>query len=269
MDAADRRRAAIACRPGRSRLPRFRVRQAAGAPDRPGRARGSAAAGAAPGRRGSHAGPLRGGDPPGLPAGGRRGGRVPLAADPAQAAAAERADPGAHRRRPGRPGTDGGGFLRRDHRGRLRWRSHAGPPDLGGVRGRGPARAGRARDPGRQRGRRPAAAARPRAGRDDPGGLSARLPDRGPRGAARPQVRQPGAGGQHPRVSGGRADPAGGLGSDAGAGGARPRPGALRGRGQTGHRRDGYAFPRPAAGSVRVRPGRLRGTAPRQARPGR
>jgi spermidine synthase len=52
--------------------------------------------------------------------------------------------------------------------------------------------------------------------------VPARLPDRGRRGLARAAVRQPRAGGEHPRAPGGQAHPAGGIGSDAGPGAVRP-----------------------------------------------
>jgi hypothetical protein len=270
LDAADRWHPAVARRSRRSWVPGVRVRQAAGAPDRRDSAGGSAAGCAAPGRRGPDAGPLRGGDPARVPSGGRRGGRGPLAVHQGQAAAAgrraiRRADPGSDRGCPGRPRPGACRVLRPGHRGRFRWRPHAGPPDLGGVRGRRPPGAPRQRDLRRERGRRSAVGARPGAGRDGAGGLPARLPDSGRRGPARPQVRQSGAGGEPRRTADRCADPAGRRRSDAGARGARSGPGALRLRRQTGHRRDRPALPGPAAGRVRVvtRPG------PRRARPGR
>jgi hypothetical protein len=226
VDAAGRRRPAVARGPRRPWLPRFRVRQAAWAPDRhlPGRRR--PAARAAPRRRGAEPGALRGGHQAGLTAARGRAGRRAARPGATQAAtppsALRRPYPGSRRRRSCRARAAPGGHVRRHYRRCFRGRPDAGAPDLGGVhRGRAPG-AYRRRDLRRQRGRRRAARACAGAGRDDPGGVPARLPDRGRRGLARAALRQPRAGGQHPRVPGGQAYPAGGIGSDAGPGAVRP-----------------------------------------------
>ena len=107
-----------------------------------------------------------------------------------------------------RAGAAAAGLVRRGDRGRVRRGTYPGPPDLGGILGRGPAggaRRGRVRGAGAVRGAGVVAAnvadgraagAHPGPGRDRADGVPARLPDRGRRGAARPEVRQPGAGGR-------------------------------------------------------------------------
>jgi hypothetical protein len=250
VDAAGRRRPAVACRPGRPGIPGVRVRQAPGARDRHRGARGAAAARAAPGRRGSHAGPVRRGDPAGIAAAGGRDRRRAGGSGPAHAAGAP--GPGPRRGRPLGARADAGRLLRRRDRGRVRRRAHPGPPDLGGIRGGRPAGAARTRAVRGQRGRRCAAGARPRAGRDGPVGLPVRVPDRRPGRAARPEVRQPGAGGQSRPVAGRRADPAGGVGPDVGAGPARRGTGAVRRGREAGRRRGGPSLPRAPGRCVRV-----------------
>ena len=250
MDAAGRRYPAVACGPGRPGVPGVRVCPPARARDRHGGARGAAAAGAAPGGRGSHAGPLRHGDAARLGAAGGRDRRRAGGSGAAPAADAPGADP--DRGRQSRARAAGGGVVRRGDRGRVRGRAHAGPPDLGGIRRSGPEGAAGHRGVRGQRGRRRAADTRPGAGRDGPVGIPARVRGRRPGGAAGPQVWQPRAGGQSCPAPRKRAHPPRGIGPDAGAGAARRGPDALRGGRETGRRRGGPPLPRAADRCVRV-----------------
>jgi hypothetical protein len=249
MDAAGRRRPAVARRPGRPRLPGFRVRPAAGARDRHRRAGGSAAAGAAPGRRGADPGPVRDGDPAGFDTAGRRGRRRAGGPGPAQAAAAR--GPGPDRGRPGGARAAAGRFVRRGDRRRVRRGADPGPSDLGRVHDGCPSHTAPRRGLWRQRGRRGAAGPRPGTGGDGAGRLPAGGAHRRRGGAARPEVREPGPGGEPGAAPGPRADPADGRGSDAGPGAVRRGPGPVRGRGQTGHRRERQSLPRAAGRRLR------------------
>ena len=103
----------------------------------------------------------------------------------------------------------------------------------------------------RQCGRRGATRPRPGAGRDGAGGLSAGGAHRRCGGAARPEVREPGPGGEPGAAPGPRADPADGRGSDAGPGAVRRGPDPVRGRGQAGHRREREPLPRAAGRRLR------------------
>jgi len=248
MDAAGGRDPAVACRPGRSRAPGVRVRQAAGPRDRHHGTGGTTAARAAPGGRGSHTGPLRRRDPAWLAAAGGRYRRVAGGSGAAQAAAAP--GPGPGRGRPRRAGAAAGRFVRRGDLGRVLGGAHSGPPDLGGIRGGRRARAARLGGLRGQRGRRRAAGACPCAGRDGPGGLRRRVPDRRSGRAARPQVRQSGAGGRPGPAPCGRAYPAGGVGPDARAGAARRGSRPVRGRREAGQRRGRPPLPRLPGGRL-------------------
>jgi hypothetical protein len=250
VDAAGRRYPAVARGPGRPGVPGVRVCPPARARDRHGGARGAAATGAAPGSRGSHAGPLRHGDAARFGAAGGRDRRRAGGPGPAPAAAAP--GPGPRGGRQGGARAARGRVVRRRDRGRVRGRAHARPPDLDGVRGSGPEGAAGHGGVRGQRGRRRAAGARPGAGRDRPVGVSARVPDRRPGGAAGPQVRQPRAGRQSRPAAGERAHPPGGIGPDAGAGAARRGSDAVRGGRETGRRRGGRPLPRAADRRVRV-----------------
>ncbi len=95
-----------------------------------------------------------------------------------------------------------------------------GPPDLHRIRHGGPAGAEHRRRVRGQRGRRAAAGARPGAGGDGPGGLPRGGSHRRGTGAAGPEVRQPGAGGEPGAGPVGHADPAGRGRSDARPGSA-------------------------------------------------
>ena len=251
MDAAGRRRPAVARRPGGPRLPGLRVRPPAGARDRHGGPAGAAAACAAPGRRGPHLGPVRGGAPARFTAAGRRGRRGAGRPGAAQAATAPGPGPG-----PGRGRADGARaaaarLLRRGDRGRVRRGAHSGPSHHGRIRERRPARAERRGRVRGQRGGRRAAGARTGTGRDGARGVPAGGSHCRRGSAARPEVREPGAGGEPGAAPGGTAHPAGGRGSDAWPRAARRGACAVHGGREAGHRRERQPLPRPATRRVR------------------
>ena len=97
-------------------------------------------------------------------------------------------------------------LVRRGGRGRVRRRADARPPDLGGVHHRRRQGAGAVGDLRGQHRRRATAGARPRPGGRRARGVPARLRHGGGRGAAWPQVRQPGGRRRRARASSRRAD---------------------------------------------------------------